>query len=544
MNTNSSNRNHRIQSIGTQTIGGDLPVVIQSMVVHQASDTDAVVDEIIRLYESGCPIIRLAIPSQKEAENLKEIKLQLNEKGFEIPLVADIHFTPKAAIIAANYVEKVRINPGNFADKKKFESLNYSDDEYQIELFRIEKELIPFIDICKEKNRAVRIGVNQGSLSDRVLSYFGDTVEGMVASAKEYIEIFEKHDFHNISISLKSSNPKIMIEANRKFQEWQIKRKLTYPLHIGVTEAGEGEDGRIKSALGIGTLLSQGIGDTIRVSLTEDPENEIPVAKYLAENFSRKDYIKLYPMNRQTDQKPLVLFDNRNNKTPNQKEDLELFDTIIDDQSALFELEISDMGKNDRFNRSTPLMLKCKASDSYLEIRKALIKIRASGFSNLIFLWKQYDLPKEELLLHAAIDFGAVILEGLADGICIRSIELSPKEIAQLSLDILQATGKRISKTEFISCPSCGRTLFNLQETTKKIKEKTAHLDGLKIGIMGCIVNGPGEMSDADYGYVGSGKGKISLYKNLELVRKNVPEKEAVEALIYLIKENGDWREP
>ncbi|MEZ4938379.1 MAG: (E)-4-hydroxy-3-methylbut-2-enyl-diphosphate synthase [Crocinitomicaceae bacterium] len=492
--------------IGPLVLGGDNPVLIQSMTVSDSLSTRDVVEECIRLFETGCPLIRLAIPSLRAAKNLKEIKLQLESRGYEIPLVADIHFTPLAAEIAAEYVEKVRINPGNFAENKQINKLEFTALDNSFELQRIEERIQNFIQICKEKNRAVRVGVNHGSLSNRIMSLYGDTVKGMVESALEYLDFFVKQEFWNVVVSLKSSNPQIMIDANRLFEKEQKSRGWNFPLHLGVTEAGEGEDGRIKSALGIGTLLKEGIGDTIRVSLTEDPENEIPVAQFLAKEYGRKNaYL------------PLTIYAN-NPTIP------EVFEKLDQPNDWL----VFDLSK--------------QSQEELIQFLSALQK--KDRIPPILFCGTYIDQDLDKFIVRTTVDFGSVLLNGWGDGIYIQNENFKTEERVRLANGILQATRRKISKTEYISCPSCGRTRFNLKETTARIRQYTEHLKGLKIGIMGCIVNGPGEMADADYGYVGSGIGRITLYKKNKIIKKNIPETEAVTALINLIKENGDWVEP
>lgn len=556
--------------IGELKIGGDLPVMVQSMTISDSLDTESTVEECIRLWNKNCPLIRLAIPSVKAARNLEKIKEELRKRGFEIPLVADVHFTPHAAEIALEFVEKVRINPGNFADKKHFETKSYSEQEYQDELQRVGLKLKPFIQKCKRYNRAVRIGVNQGSLSDRITSYYGDTPKGMVESALEYIAFFRAENFHNLVLSLKSSKPQLMVEANRLFQKEQQKKGWDYPLHLGVTEAGEGEDGRIKSALGIGTLLAEGIGDTIRVSLTEDPENEIPVAAYLARRYAKQQRVS------SDKQKPLIkggasdVFLDLRNKAEFKEQDLGLVAGDKDSQTAdgillmneqdlvlpdfvkvlsvesgnFIEWKVAELPDQLNLKEDQMILLTAQDQDSIDSMREAIQKIRGLGIQQPIILAKKFDCENdEELTLRASVELGSLLLEGYGDGICIQSDFPLSRE-REIAFGILQACGRRISKTDFISCPSCGRTQFDLQSTTAKIRERMGHLKGLKIAIMGCIVNGPGEMADADYGYVGSGKGKITLYKNKEIVQRNVQEENAVNALVDLIKVNGDWMEP
>ena len=618
---------HVVQ-IGSVGFGGKNPIRIQSMTTVDTMDTKGSVEESIRMIEAGCELVRLTAPSKKDAENLFNIKNKLTERGYDIPLVADIHFTPNAAEIAANIVEKVRVNPGNYADKKRFEEIDYTDEAYAKELERIEEKFTPLVHLCKEKGTAMRIGTNHGSLSDRILSRYGDTPEGMVESAMEFLRICEKNDYHNIILSMKASNTLVMVQAYRLLIATMVEQEMTYPIHLGVTEAGEGEDGRIKSAVGIGALLEDGIGDTIRVSLTEVPEAEIPVAQKLLSKFkennlfvfdtNRKKTLSYSPYEykrRQTNDvlnighssAPVVVGDLSGIK---QIKPSHLFAFGYNYSVTLDKWNISDMAAdviyignntlpfdipgtlsivceyinwNDNFKHQPgvyPIVEKemCEklSSDSVFFVRhfaedndtkyllnypNAIVVLSntysnktqlfrsirmtfdALQIQNPVILSSEYNCNDPELFqLWSASDLGASFIDGFGDGVWLKS-SLNNQLINTTSFGILQATRVRISKTEYISCPSCGRTLFDLQETTAKIRSRTSHLKGIKIGIMGCIVNGPGEMADADYGYVGTGPGKIHLYKEKNVVRKNIPEAEAVDALIDLIQENGDWVE-
>ena len=613
--------------VGPIAIGGKNPIHIQSMTTANTMNTSATVDESIRMIDAGCKLVRITAPSKKDAENLANIKNELRLKGYKTPLVADIHYTPNAAEIAAKIVEKVRINPGNYADKKKFEEIDYTDESYNNELLRIEEKFTPLVQICKQNNTSMRIGTNHGSLSDRILSRYGDTPKGMVESALEFIRICRKHDYHNIVISMKASNTRVMVHAYRLLVNEMIKEGMKYPLHLGVTEAGEGEDGRIKSAVGIGTLLSEGIGDTIRVSLTEAPEHEMPVAQKILDHFKnihnhkkiaetkqhQIDYFQY--KKRKTFQVenignknvPIVISDLSNRKKITQASffslgyrysvpldkwhisemasdfiyigeneinfeipgtlriisnysswiehkkgfpifNLKEYEKIKDFSETLNFLKIYDheitpslidILKN---NKSLVIFLESENINCIAAMRKFFFELMEEKIENPIIISRKYEFnDDEQLQISASIDIGSLLIDGLGDGICISSNNCSNKMLNSISFGILQASRTRISKTEYISCPSCGRTLFDLQETTAKIRKVTDHLKGVKIGIMGCIVNGPGEMADADYGYVGTGPGKITLYKEKTVVKKNVPESEAVDALIDLIKENGDW---
>lgn len=617
----------KLVSIGYVEIGDSRRIVPQSMTTTDTMDIDKSIAQCIRMIENGCEIIRFTAPSVKEAENLKLIKEKLKSLGYDTPIVADIHFTPNAALVAAEHIEKVRINPGNYADKKKFEELEYSEATYQEELTRIREKLTPLIQKCKKLNRSVRIGTNHGSLSDRITSYYGDSPNGMVQSAIEFVEIFREFDFHQLVISMKSSNPLVMIQAYRLLCAEMLERGWAYPLHLGVTEAGEGEDGRIKSAVGIGSLLEDGIGDTIRVSLTEEPEAEIPVAKKLIDRYENYTpnilpTTNFYPYSpfeysrRQTKEilnigdhnVPVVLADLSDKTELTKKvlfscgytysEDKDkwtssemtvdyLFSNALADFDLPFNLkvvqdykvwntengpnyiplipfiELPDRSKDLVFIEFDPsqlaevkrlmdfpnavIVLSSKKNKVMREMRRFFVELLNQHIKNPVIVKRELENTDfESFQLYMATDVGGLMIDGFGDGIWIKDSlnKTALFDRVKLSFGILQATRTRISKTEYISCPSCGRTLFDLQETTAKIRKRTEHLKGLKIGIMGCIVNGPGEMADADYGYVGTGKGKIALYKEKNVIKKNVPEEKAVEELIALIKENGDWREP
>ena len=616
--------------VGNIGIGGNNPIRVQSMTITDTMDTEATVDESIRMIESGCELVRITAPSIKEAENLQNIEDELLKRGYTTPIVADIHFTPNAAEVAARIVEKVRVNPGNYADKKKFEEIEYSDETYNAELERIKVKFTPLVRICKEYGTAMRIGTNHGSLSDRILSRYGDTPKGMVESAMEFLRICREEDYHEIILSMKASNTRVMVQAYRMLVSEMIKEDMNYPLHLGVTEAGEGEDGRIKSAVGIGTLLADGLGDTIRVSLTEAPEHEMPVAQKLLSHFNEIeqhekieeitknplhsfDYVK-----RETDEVlniggknvPIVMADfclkekitaaslfalGYNYSVPLDKwhiSDMAADYVFVGNHDVNFEvpgtlgiiynykkwlthkkgypfLTINDYLDETELSKKINVVYVCLSElskelygklkgdktailtiDTYnenglAEQRKLFTELMNNNIKTPVIIGRAYgNLLEEQLQLSASSDFGALLLDGLGDGIFIASENCgSDQSINSLAFGILQASRCRISKTEYISCPSCGRTLFDLQETTAKIRKETDHLKGVKIGIMGCIVNGPGEMADADYGYVGTGKGKITLYKEQTVVEKNIPEQEAVTSLINLIKKHGDWVE-
>ena len=602
--------------VGNVSIGGDQPICIQSMTTTDTMDTKGTVEQSIRMIDAGCEIVRITAPSKKEAENLRNIRDELHRRGYLQPLVADIHFTPNAAEIAAQIVEKVRINPGNYADKKKFEILEYTDTQYDEELERIRDRFLPLVKICKEEGTAMRIGTNHGSLSDRIMNRYGDTPLGMVESAMEFTRICMDENFHDIIFSMKASNPQVMVQAYRLLVATMMNEGMDYPLHLGVTEAGGGEDGRIKSAVGIGTLLEDGLGDTIRVSLTEEPEAEIPVAKALVDRYSSPrtaqlpemdtqyfhpyEYIKRQSLNEKNiggNNVPRVMIDlsDLEKITPadlkhcghyyneeldkwstadaaadyvyvgNGSIDFELpgmvsiiqdsdvwsetpqtYPLITDDYSNLSTelnfVRCSHSNVNNDFLESLPhnsvLIMEAETDHAMAEMRIAFLTLKTE--IPVIMKREFNELDEEHCRLYSSIDFGGLLIDGFGDGIWLNS-KHNNKFINQTSFGILQATRTRISRTEYISCPSCGRTLFDLQETTAMIRKRTDHLKGLKIGIMGCIVNGPGEMADADYGYVGSGNDVISLYKGKEVVRKNIPAENAVDELIELIKEYDDW---
>jgi (E)-4-hydroxy-3-methylbut-2-enyl-diphosphate synthase len=612
--------------VGKLTLGGDAPIRVQSMTTTDTMDTTGSVEQSIRMIDAGCELVRLTAPSKNEAENLRNIKAELNAKGYSTPLVADIHFTPNAAEIAAGIVEKVRVNPGNYADKKKFEEIDYTEESYQAELKRIEEKFTPLVLLCKKNGTAMRIGTNHGSLSDRILSRYGDTPEGMVESAMEFIRICEKHDYHTLVVSMKASNTLVMVQAYRLLVATMMKNGRCYPLHLGVTEAGDGEDGRIKSAVGIGALLEDGLGDTVRVSLTEAPEFEIPVARKLITKYTERtnhfplpegmvpSYSPYSQERRKTHQRhnigsshvPVVVADLSDKKdiTPanffafGYTYSIQLDKWTILDQAADyvyigsnaldFELpghlgvivDYSIWAKNYREKSGYFPLVTAQHIDSIptdvsafmlvqaeeelpvglLQAHPNITLVGATTYDNKTHIFRYFylNLAKNNILnpvilqftertsdeetfqLNTSSDAGSLLIDGFGDGLWLQS-DQPRKVINSTAFGILQATRSRISKTEYISCPSCGRTLFDLQETTAKIRERTSHLKGIKIGIMGCIVNGPGEMADADYGYVGTGPGKINLYKEKEVIKRNVPEDQAVDELIELIRSHGDW---
>lgn len=606
---NYSRRKSSVVNIGNTPLGGDNPIRIQSMANVSTMDTEAAVRQAIRMIEAGAEYVRFTAQGEREARNLGEIRKELTAQGYTTPLVADIHFNPKAADAAAAEVEKVRINPGNYVDKvKTFDLLEYTDEEYAAELQKIRDRFVPFLNICKEHGTAIRIGVNHGSLSDRIMSRYGDTPEGMVASCMEFLRICRDENFPDVVISIKASNTVVMVKTVRLLVQTMEAEDMHYPLHLGVTEAGDGEDGRIKSAVGIGTLLTDGIGDTIRVSLSEDPEAEMPVARKLVDYILERQghtpiTANIAPgydpitasrrISRVTEGiggnfPPIVISDRSNGdfefdhlSMPDYiyigKEDPENlpdnFRMLVDahfwkERPNAFPYfiaseieEIKNFNSPLKFirltyNDLTSRTLEILKQDPTIVVvlsthhrngvgsqRAAMHKLMIAGCDVPVVLHREYhETDKESLQLKSAADFGTLLLDGFEGGIMLQNNECEATITDSCMFGILQATRSRISKTEYISCPSCGRTLYDLQTTIARIKEATSHLKGLKIGIMGCIVNGPGEMADADYGYVGAGRGQISLYKGKECVLKNVAEEDAVERLVQLIKENGDWQ--
>ena len=631
--------------LGDMMLGSEHPILPQSMTTTDTMDTMGSVDQIIRMVNAGCQLVRLTAPSINEAQNLAEIKKELQKRGIKVPLVADIHFTPNAAELAAKIVEKVRVNPGNYADKKKFNLIEYTDADYQEELDRIREKFTPLVKICKEYGTAMRIGTNHGSLSDRIMSRYGDTPLGMVESAMEFLRICEDENYHNIVLSMKSSNPQAMVQAYRllvkTMKNGLAKRNMpngddlsgAYPLHLGVTEAGDGDDGRIKSALGIGTLLEDGIGDTVRVSLTEDPEFEVPVAKKLiaryekqTENISKKDetYHSFFNPFYYTKRESIEVYNIGKSQVPRvianyatfekvNTEDLKaighLYDAnldkwhmsdmgadyiylgktkvdfmlpmglkaiydidtwnVVSDKSNAYPMfnasefltnfssssktlnfvkantnEINDIFLNKLKEHKNLVLILCNDENKPMrEFRSAFLKLQSQQINNPVIINPIYHEDEEHFMLFASTDIGALLIDGFGDGLLVDASQVSMNRVNEICFGILQAARTRISKTEYISCPSCGRTLFDLQETTAMIRKRTDHLKGIKIAIMGCIVNGPGEMADADYGYVGSGIGKITLYKGKEVVKRNIPSENAVNELIDLIRNNGDWVE-
>ena len=628
-------------TIGNTPMGGKQPIRVQSMTTVDTMDTEGSIEQTIRMVESGCEYVRITAPSIKEAENLRAIRDGLRARGCEVPLVADIHFTPNAAELAAKIVEKVRVNPGNYADKKKFQEIEYTDESYQAELDRIREKFTPLVEICKENGTAMRIGTNHGSLSDRIMSRYGDTPLGMVESALEFIRICEDLEFYNIVVSMKSSNPQVMVQAYRLLVKMLDEEGLKpYPLHLGVTEAGEAEDGRIKSAVGIGTLLEDGLGDTVRVSLTEEPEVEAPVGRILVDRLNDRsghslidstDFSRYNPYEYQKrevqevsnfggENVPRVIadfshledvsvkdlkavghfylpeldkwtmndlgcdyiysgsrpidfmlpnglreildydswkaLDDRQNKHPllsvNQLDNAihEKLNFLSVNTDELSEELLNKLKEDPRF----VLVLSTSNAHAMADLRRAFVRLMNRGVALPVIIKRTYaDLDDDAMMMYPATDMGGLLIDGFGDGVMLgmRHVNASHNDYLAkakfyngILFGVLQAARTRITKTEYISCPSCGRTLFDLQETTAMIRKRTDHLKGVKIGIMGCIVNGPGEMADADYGYVGSGKGKITLYKGQEVMKRGVPSENALDELIELIREDGKWTEP
>ncbi len=627
--------------VGDVPMGGDNPIRVQSMTTVDTMDTQGSVEQVLRMVESGCEYVRITAPSIKEAENLREIKSELSKRGCFVPLVADIHFTPNAAELAATIVEKVRVNPGNYADKKRFEEIEYTDETYNAELQRIREKFTPLVEICKEYGTAMRIGTNHGSLSDRIMSRYGDTPLGMVESALEFIRICEELEYFDIVISMKSSNPQVMVQAYRLLvQKLDEEGLQPYPLHLGVTEAGEAEDGRIKSALGIGVLLEDGLGDTVRVSLTEAPEVEAPVGQILVDRLAGRqghapiancDFSAYHPyeyQKRQTDEVinfgggnvPRVIADFSDIESVEMKDlkaighfylpeldkwtmndlgcdyiytgtrpipfmlpnglkeildyntwltvnsDVNKFplitvneiDKSIDSKCIFIQLSTTELTPSviEKIRQMTNavLILKTNNQHAYADLRQSFVGLVNASVSTPVVIERSFpDLNADAMMMYPATDIGGLLIDGFGDGALLSMAQVKGDRSERLAkaklynstvFGILQAARTRITKTEYISCPSCGRTLFDLQETTAMIRKRTDHLKGVKIGIMGCIVNGPGEMADADYGYVGSGKGKITLYKGKEVMKRGVPSARALDELIALIKEDGKWTEP
>ena len=568
-------------TIGNLKLGGAHPVRLQSMANTDTNDTEGSVAQAERIIKAGADLLRYTTQGRREAANMANIAEGIHHLGYTTPLVADVHFNPNAADEALEHIEKVRINPGNYVDTKSSTPREWTDELFEEMHNKVIERFGKFVLRAKELGRAIRIGVNHGSLSERMLTRYGDTPEGMIESCLEYLDVCRMHDFHDIVISMKSSNTLVMTAAVRLLSKTLAERGYpAYPLHLGVTEAGEGEDGRIKSAVGIGSLLADGLGDTIRVSLSEEPEAEIPVAKTLVDYISSRqpldvDTAILPDWNEYTnlsynDRKnsiaigklagggnlPIVL----SNATPSNSGDSTKADYYISDSGAItnaqgaimkdfsyVELDCYSITEEALANiqETSLILLNAPGNNAIAEWRLGFTLLRRAGIKNSIILRRTYTTNDIELFrLQLAADAGTIIIDGWSNGLYISAPNLQEEDVIKTELGVLQATRLRMSKTEFISCPGCGRTLYSLTETIAKIKAATSHLKGLKIGVMGCIVNGPGEMADADYGYVGAAPGKIDLYKGQECIRRGIPQEEAVNQLIDLIKSEGDWREP
>jgi len=570
-------RTTREVKVGNVGIGGDNPIRVQSMITCDTMDTEASIQQTIELADAGCEIVRITAPTVKDARNLEHIVKGLRERGCNVPIVADIHFKPEAAMEAAKWVDKVRINPGNYADSKKFVIREYTDEQYAAELARIRERFSPLVELCKKRGIAVRIGTNHGSLSDRILNRYGDTPLGMVESALEFARIARDLNYHDLVFSMKASNPKVMIAAYRLLvaRLSELGPDWNYPLHLGVTEAGEGEDARIKSAIGIGSLLADGIGDTIRVSLTEDSPHEIPVAKALIENIRKTSNAQRPTPNIQLSFDPFSY--QRRTTEMIERDGLKLggaelirvvvrqanFDKIahkidrmgdykpeiVYENANVIEVDPRDEDAITKINAERTAQFVTVRDDVDLAAIPAFRLLAARLQARHPFLLKDELRRKKEekdfleTLLIASTNIGSLVCDGIGDAILVQGEE-APGQALRLSYNILQAAGARIFKTDYVACPSCGRTLFNLQTTTAKIKAATSHLKGVKIAIMGCIVNGPGEMADADFGYVGGAPGKVNLYVGKTAVKFNIPEAEAVNRLQDLIREHGKWIEP
>lgn len=536
--------------VGNVNIGSRFPIRLQSMTSTSTMDTEGSVEQSKRIIDAGGEIVRLTAQGVREANNLAGIHAGLRAAGYTAPLVADIHFNPAAALAAAAVVEKVRINPGNFVDPARtFRHLEYTDEEYAGELARIEERLLPLIDICRAHSTALRIGVNHGSLSDRIMSRYGDTPAGVVESAMEFLRILRKHDFNDVVISIKASNTVVMVNSVRRLVKAMELEDMHYPLHLGVTEAGNGEDGRIRSAVGIGTLLAEGIGDTIRVSLSEEPECEIPVAAMLTRRLKTWEDAPEIQGEYYTGYNPVEPQRRRSVTVGNVGADNVPVafgvDDIADDEVVRMSVDrgIDELVDNARAASGKVIVLTTGHINPAAALKAAMHGLTAAGIENPLIPEIDYaSAPADAVMVYAAADMGSLLLQGFCDGISIKSHTLDDA-FAALSLGILQAARLRFSRTEFISCPGCGRTMFDLQSTVNTIKKELSHLRHLKIGVMGCIVNGPGEMADADYGYVGAGAGRVSLYRQKECVERNIPQSEALQRLIALIKSDGRWTE-
>ena len=598
----------RVVQIGDLMLGDNHPIRIQSMANTSTMDTKASVEQAIRIIRAGGELVRFTTQGVSEAENLALIRKEMHNQGYKVPLVADVHFNPTVAEVAARLVEKVRINPGNYADKKQFRQIDYTGNEYAEELERIRKRLLPLISICKQYGTAIRIGVNHGSLSDRIMSRYGDTPAGMVESAMEFLSVFRNEGYHNLVISMKASNTRVMMQATRMLYYRMQEETGIYPIHLGVTEAGEGEDGRIKSAAGIGALLAEGIGDTIRVSLTEDPELEIPVARKLASLYPRQENDRRRKFSLESvnpteyarrpskpvlnvggTKPPVIIADASDHEALQPEPEFSFGIPVLSPAHSVRLTDWQEWLLSESHPATTLPLIPAKAyiegmgrdveprlvltgTDElepalirqFKEDDKAIVILRTFDRDAVWALRWSFEMlnqaecripvivnlnftedDPESLQVKSGAAFGALLLDGLGDGIWLRNAgNIAASLVYSNAKGILQACRMRTFKTEYIACPSCGRTLFNIAGVLKEIKSRTAHLTHLKIAVMGCIVNGPGEMADADYGYVGAGPDKITLYKGKEVVRKSIPSSQAVDELISLIRSNGDWIDP
>ena len=552
-------------NVGGVTIGCTNPVRVQSMTNTSTMDTDGSVEQVLRIVAKGGELVRLTTQGNREAVNMGDIKAQLKARGCNVPLVADVHFNAAVADTAARYADKVRVNPGNYVDAARtFKHIDYTDAEYAEELVRLRERFVAFLDICKAEGRAVRVGVNHGSLSDRIMSRYGDTPSGVVESCMEFLRICRDENFNNVVVSIKTSNTTMMVTTVRRLVRVMAEEGIAYPLHLGVTEAGDAEDGRIKSAVGIGALLADGIGDTVRVSLAESPENEIPVAKELVEYVAlRKDAPAIEgvvagdfnyeePARRRTSAFGIIGGENVPVVVGGEVEDKDIASDIAADLMSVATVDnandarfvavtYSDLTPENIAKIKSLKDIALVASSDHVnavgELRALVHRLMIEGVEAPVIIHRQYNESSVEALrIKASADLGVLLIDGLVDGLWIENPSSSAEELNALAFGILQATRARISKTEYIACPGCGRTMYDLQGTLARIKAATGHLKGLKIGVMGCIVNGPGEMADADYGYVGAARGKVSLYRRKECVEKNIPEDEAIERLLQLIE--------
>ena len=552
-------------NVGGVTIGCTNPVRVQSMTNTSTMDTDGSVEQVLRIVAKGGELVRLTTQGNREAVNMGDIKAQLKARGCNVPLVADVHFNAAVADTAARYADKVRVNPGNYVDAARtFKHIDYTDAEYAEELVRLRERFVAFLDICKAEGRAVRVGVNHGSLSDRIMSRYGDTPSGVVESCMEFLRICRDENFNNVVVSIKTSNTTMMVTTVRRLVRVMAEEGIAYPLHLGVTEAGDAEDGRIKSAVGIGALLADGIGDTVRVSLAESPENEIPVAKELVEYVAlRKDAPAIEgvvagdfnyeePVRRRTSAFGIIGGENVPVVVGGEVEDKDIASDIAADlmpvatvdnanDARFIAVTYSDLTPENIAKIKSLKDIALVASSNHVnavgELRALVHRLMIEGVEAPVIIHRQYNESSiEALRIKASADLGVLLIDGIVDGLWIENPSSSAEELNALAFGILQATRARISKTEYIACPGCGRTMYDLQGTLARIKAATGHLKGLKIGVMGCIVNGPGEMADADYGYVGAARGKVSLYRRKECVEKNIPEDEAIERLLQLIE--------